>query len=173
MSLDSNLFIGSFIFMFIFLLLVVVVYIDSLHFLYYRKVEFVVGDIQVTYWYKWKWFTSRASPYFIWRKLKLHNTSTGMKSEYVLDPVREKGHILYFYFDHNYATYTGMLFDALVIRDADISMGFDVYSLDHLGKYYVYERRLENTEYLGMIEGGEFFKSEGMFRNVDSNELNY
>ena len=95
------------------------------------------------------------------------------ESEHILDPVSEKGHILYFYFDHNYETHTGMLFDALVVRDSDISMGFDVYSLDYLGRHYVYERRQDQTEYLGMIERGKFYKTEGMFRNVESRELNY
>jgi hypothetical protein len=170
---QNNIYIGGLIFIAVFMVLVVAVYIDSLNFLYYRKVEFKVGDIDVVYWYKWKWFTSSASPYFIWRKIKLSNSSTNMKCEYILDPVREKGHILYFYFDHNYKTHTGMLFDALVIRDSDISMGFDVYSLDQLGKHYVYERRTEKTEYLGMIERGEFYESDGMFRSVDSSELNY
>ena len=96
-----------------------------------------------------------------------------MTTEYIMDPVSEKGHILYFYFDHNYETYTGMLFDALVVRDSDVSMGFDIYSLDYLGKYYVYERREKETEYLGMIERGVFYESEGQFRNVKSRELNY
>lgn len=96
-----------------------------------------------------------------------------MEAEYVLDPVSENGHVLYFYIDHNYQTHTGMLFDALVVRDSDISMGFDLYSLDNLGRHYVYERREEHTEYVGMIESGAFYKSEGMFRNVESKELNY
>lgn len=154
-------------------LLALVFYFDSLNKIYYRKVNFTVGDIEVTYWYKWKWFTSKGSPYFIWRKIKFENHEMKTSAEYPLDPVSEKGHILYFYFDHNYETQTGMLFDALVVRDTDISMGFDVYSLDYLGKHYVYEKRVENTEYLGMIERGKFYESEGWFRNVESKELNY
>lgn len=171
--LDEWIVWGGAIFSVLFMLLVIAVYIDSLHWLYYKKVNFKIGDIEVTYWYKWKLFTSKGSPYFIWRKVKLENHVTKMKQEQVLDPVSEQGHVLYFYFDHNYKTHTGMLFDALAIRDSDISMGFDIYSLDYLGSHYVYERREQSTEYLGMIEGGKFFKTEGMFRNVASKELNY
>lgn len=172
-TLDERLIWGGIAFFSLFFLGVVAAYIDSLNLFYYRKVFFKVGDIELTYWYKWKLFTSKGSPFFIWRKLKMKNTVTDMESEYILDPVSEQGHILYFYFDHNYETHTGMLFDALVVRDSDISMGFDVYSLDYLGRHYVYERREEKTEYLGMIERGKFYKTEGMFRNVQSRELNY
>ncbi len=98
---------------------------------------------------------------------------TNQESEHIMQPVSEKEHILYFYLDNNYKTYTGVLFDAVVVRDADVSMGFDLYSTDYLGKNYVYERRKESTEYLGMIERGKFYKTEGMYRNVNSKELNY
>lgn len=172
-NLDERLMWGGIIFFLLFFLGVVAEYIDSLNLFYYRKVFFKVGDIEITYWYKWKLFTSKGSPFFIWRKMKMKNTMMGTESEHILDPVSEKGHILYFYFDHNYETHTGMLFDALVVRDSDISMGFDVYSLDYLGTHYVYEKREEKTEYLGMIERGKFYKTEGMFRNVESRELNY
>lgn len=172
-TLDERIIWAGFIFFGLFLLGVVAAYIDSLNLFYYRKVNFRIDDIEITYWYKWKLFTSKGSPFFIWRKMKMKNHVTNMESEYILDPVSEKGHILYFYFDHNYETHTGMLFDAMVVRDTDISMGFDVYSLDYLGRHYVYERREEETEYLGMIERGQFYESEGMFRNVESRELNY
>ncbi|MEP2025577.1 MAG: hypothetical protein ABJH98_06510 [Reichenbachiella sp.] len=172
-TLDERLIWGGIIFFTLFFLGVVAAYIDSLNLFYYRKVFFKVGDLEITYWYKWKLFTSKGSPFFIWRKMKMKNTMMGTESEHILDPVSEKGHILYFYFDHNYETHTNMLFDALVVRDSDISMGFDVYSLDYLGTHYVYERREEKTEYLGMIERGKFYKTEGMFRNVESRELNY
>jgi len=170
---NPNWLVGGSIFFGISLLGILAYYLDSLNLFYYRKVNFRVGDIEVTYWYKWKLFASKGSPYFIWRKIKFENADTKMTSEYIMDPVSEKGHILYFYFDHNYETHTGMLFDALVVRDTDVSMGFDIYSLDYLGKYYVYERREEQTEYLGMIERGQFYESEGDFRNVKSRELNY
>lgn len=172
-TLDERLIWVGIIFFSLFFVGVVLAYIDSLNLFYYRKVFFKVEDIEITYWYKWKLFTSKGSPFFIWRKLKIKNTLMKTESEHILDPVSEKGHILYFYFDHNYETHTGMLFDALVVRDSDISMGFDVYSLDYLGRHYVYERRQDQTEYLGMIERGKFYKTEGMFRNVESRELNY
>lgn len=161
------------ILLFVVVLIVAVYYVDSLRNVYYRKVNFRFEDIEVTYWYKWKLLASKGSPYFIWRKVKMHNHTTKQSSEYVIDPVSESGHILYFYLDHNYKTNAGMLFDAIVIRDSDISMGFDVYSLDYLGKQYVYEKREEETEYIGMIESGKFYVSEGMFRNIESRELNY
>ena len=157
----------------LFIVFSIVYYIDSLNRFYYRKVYFEFDDIEVRYWYKWKLFTSKGSPFFIWRKIKFHNKSTKQKSEHIIDPVSEQGHVLYFYLDHNYTTHTGMLFDAIVIRDTDVSMGFDLYSLDYLGKNYVYEKREDQTEYIGMIERGIFYKSEGMFRNVESRELNY
>lgn len=172
-TLDEKIvWVGS-VFFIILLAGVLFAYIDSHNIFYYRKVNFKVYDIEVTYWYKWKLLASKSSPFFIWRKVKMKNHLTNMTCEYTLDPVREKGHILYFYFDHNYETHTGMLFDALVIRDSDISMGFDVYSLDYLRRHYVYERREGKTEFLGMIERGKFYQSDGMFRNVESKELNY
>ena len=148
-------------------------YIDSLHLFYYRKVMFEVEDLEVVYQYKWKLFTVKTSHFFIWRKIEFYNKLTKQRSVHEMLPVSEQGHILYFYLDHNYQTYTGMLFDAVVVRDEDISMGFDLYSTDYLGKNYVYERRADQTEYLGMIERGKFYKSEGMYRNVHSRELNY
>ncbi len=157
----------------VFMLCAIAYFIDSLNLFYYRKVKFEFEDVEVTYLYKWKLFTSKGSPFFIWRKVKFYNKTTDMKAEYVIDPVSEQGHILYFYLDHNYTTHTGLLFDAIVIRDTDVSMGFDLYSLDYLGKHYVYEKREDQTEYIGMIERGVFYKSEGMFRNVESKELNY
>lgn len=161
------------IFFLLSMILVVAYYVDSLNLFYYRKVHFRFQEVEVTYWYKWKLFTSKGSPYFIWRKIRFKNHETKMELEHIIDPVCEQGHILYVYLDHNYETHTGMLFDAIVIRDSDVSMGFDLYSLDYLGKDYVYERREGDTEYVGMIERGKFYESEGMFRNVESRELNY
>ena len=170
---DSIIIPGALIFGGLFMLFTIAYYIDSLNIFYYRKVFFDFDDVEVTYWYKWKLFTSKGSPFFIWRKIKLYNKTTQQRAEHIIDPVSEQGHILYFYLDHNYTTHTGMLFDAIVIRDTDVSMGFDLYSMDYLGKNYVYERREDQTEYIGMIERGIFYKSEGMFRNVESRELNY
>lgn len=171
--MPEGVIIGLTVFFSVFMLATIAYYIDSLNLFYYRKVNFRFDDLEVTYWYKWKLFTSKGSPFFIWRKIKFENHTTKQVSEHIIDPVSEKGHILYFYIDHNYTTHTGMLFDAIVIRDTDVSMGFDLYSLDYLGKHYVYERREDQTEYIGMIERGVFYKSEGMFRNVESRELNY
>lgn len=173
MFVSEGLLIGIFIFFSVFMLGSIAFYIDSLNLFYYRKVKFKIEEVDVTYYYKWKLFTSKGSPFFIWRKIKFENHDTKMVSEHIIDPVSEEGHVLYFYLDHNYKTYSGMLFDAIVIRDSDVSMGFDMYSLDYLDKHYVYERREGETEYFGMIERGEFYKSEGMFRNVISKELNY
>ncbi|UXP31893.1 hypothetical protein N6H18_16225 [Reichenbachiella agarivorans] len=170
---NNTMLVSGMVFFLVMILLAAAYYIDSLNLFYYRKVKFRFEDVEVTYWYKWKIFASKGSPFFIWRKIKFENFSTRMISEHVIDPVSEKGHILYFYLDHNYHTHTGMLFDAIVVRDADISMGFDLYSLDYLGRQYVYEKREGETEYLGMIEAGKFYESEGMFRNVESRELNY
>ncbi|MGL1887752.1 MAG: hypothetical protein OCD76_14645 [Reichenbachiella sp.] len=157
----------------IFTFVFVAYYLDSLNYFYYKKVNFKFDDLEITYWYKWKLLASKGSPFFIWRKVKIVNHSTNQESEHEIDPVSENGHVLYFYIDHNYKTSTGMLFDAIVIRDSDVSMGFDLYSTDYLGKQYVYEKREESTEYMGMIEQGIFYKSEGMYRNVESKELNY
>lgn len=171
--MSTTVIIGFSIFFFLFIVGTIAYYLDSLNLWYYRKVKFEFEDIEVTYWYKWKLLIDKGSPFFIWRKVKFVNKSTNMSVEHIIDPVSEEGHILYFYIDHNYTTHTGMLFDAIVIRDSDVSMGFDLYSLDYLGKHYVYERREDQTEYIGMIERGKFYKSEGMFRNVKSRELNY
>ncbi|MFY0627278.1 MAG: hypothetical protein JXR07_13340 [Reichenbachiella sp.] len=173
MVISESLLIVVLSFFSVFMLISIAFYIDSLNLFYYRKVTFMIDDVEVTYWYKWKLFTGRKSPFFIWRKIKMVNHMTNMTMERVIEPVSENGHVLYFYIDHNYKTHTGMLFDALVIRDADVSMGFDLYSLDYLENHYVYERREDETEYMGMIERGKFYKSEGMFRNVKSKELNY
>ncbi|PIB35835.1 hypothetical protein BFP72_10745 [Reichenbachiella sp. 5M10] len=172
---DGNeaFFVAGAVFSALFLLAIVAYYIDSLNLFYYRKVNFRFEDIEVTYFYKWKLLTSKGNPYFIWRKIRFQNHSTGMGAEYVMDPVCEKGHIVYIYLDQNYRTHTGMLFDVIAVRDSDVSMGFDLYSLDELGKHYVYARRDGETEYIGMIERGKFYESEGMFRNVESKELNY
>ncbi|WP_221409104.1 hypothetical protein [Reichenbachiella versicolor] len=173
MQVPYEFIVGSLIFFGLFMLCSVAYYIDSLHLFYYRKVNFRIDDLEISYWYKWKLFTSNSSPFFVWRKIKFKNHMTNQESEHIMQPVSEKEHILYFYLDNNYKTYTGVLFDAVVVRDADVSMGFDLYSTDYLGKNYVYERRKESTEYLGMIERGKFYKTEGMYRNVNSKELNY
>ncbi len=173
MVISEGVLIGVFIFFSLFMVGTILYYIDSLNLFYYRKVVFKIEEVEVIYQYKWKLFTSKDSPFFIWRKIKFINHETKMEAEHIIDPVSEQGHIMYIYLDHNYKTYTGMLFDAIVIRDSDVSMGFDLYSLDYLGKHYVYERREDQTEYIGMIERGKFYKSEGMFRNVKSKELNY
>ncbi|MBU2913793.1 MULTISPECIES: hypothetical protein [Reichenbachiella] len=172
-EVSDGLLLGGLVFFLLIGLILVAYYIDSLNLFYYRKVNFRYEDIEVTYWYKWKLLTSKGSPYFIWRKIRFENHSTKMITEHEIDPVSEEGHILYFYLDQNYQTHTGMLFDVLVVRDSDVSMGFDVYSLDYLDKAYVYERRVGETEYIGMVERGKFYESEGMFRNVQSKELNY
>lgn len=173
MQVSNEFIIACLVFFVLFTLGCLTYYIDSLLLFYYRKVRFRVDDLEITYSYKWKLFSMKSSHFFIWRKIKFKNHMTDQVAEYILQPVLEKDHVLYFYLDHNYETLTGMLFDAVVVRDADISMGFDLYSVDYLGKHYVYERREEVTEYLGMIERGEFYESEGMFRNVHSKELNY
>ncbi|MCV9385696.1 hypothetical protein [Reichenbachiella ulvae] len=173
LKLNEPVVIFGIVFFIIISIIILLYYIDSLNLFYYRKVKFTFENVDITYRYKWKLFTSKGSPYFIWRKIEFINHDTKMTSEHIIDPVSEEGHILYFYLDHNYKTHTGMLFDALVVRDADVSMGFDLYSLDYLGKDYVYERREGETEYIGMIERGKFYESEGMFRNVKSRELNY
>ena len=46
-QIDERIVWGGAVFSVLFMLLVIAVYIDSLHWLYYRRVNFKIGDIEV------------------------------------------------------------------------------------------------------------------------------
>lgn len=149
-----------------------VLYIDSLNLFYYKKVELELGDLFITYWYKWSVFADPDDTNYTYRKVKIHDRKYDKKVEHILHPSTAKNNFLYFYWDKNYEISPMLYMNVLVLRDAVVSMGIDPVTLEYLDINYIFKRR-EETEYIGKIEEGEYIPSSGTFQTVESSELNY
>lgn len=150
----------------------IVLFVDSLNLFYYKKVEFELDDLIVTYWYKWSVFGDRDNTNYTYRKIKLYHKKYDKKIEHYLNPSTAKDNFLYFYWDKAFEISPMLYMNVLVIRDTAVSMGIDPVTLEYLDHQYIFQRR-EETEYIGKILEGEYIPSGGTFQEVESHEFNY